>query len=216
MVKNSTFSSTLESRLAAYGAMSLTLAAVSLPSTAQAGPITYNAGISTTQELPAVYFDIASGGFGNTAHTGWFELFTDVEDLITKARLGVTAGNQMFAVSASSVARLAPGTTVGPSLTFAQAYSTLASNTATPFGHWNGDGTPAEVGLSILLGGNTYYGWAEIAVDPVTYSITLNSFGRNDTPSESVVAPSPEPASIVLLCLGAAGIAAYRRKHNQA
>jgi hypothetical protein len=223
--------STFESRLRAYSAMSLAFAAAGIPRAAHAATIAMNAGISTSPSTPSIFFDLATLSYGTTAHNGWFELSTDAHGLVTKDRL-VAGSNQLsfavseFAVSAFSsqpaAARLSRGALVGPNLTFARTFSTLGSNVGAPFGFWNGNAAPADLGLSILTGGGRFYGWADISVNPMDYTITLNSFGRSDTPGEVVPAGQvtntppgvPEPASIVLLCLGAAGIEAYRRKNK--
>ena len=218
MAKNLNFAGTLENRLKAYGAMSLAFAAVSVPQTAQAGQITWSAGISTGAEVPSVYFDLATGSYGTAANADWFQLSTDTEEGGVKARV-VSPFGQAFAValysSQPAPQRLTDITAIGPTLTFGSQFSTLASNFNNPaFGFWNGNAAPADLGLSILLGGTTFYGWAEISVNPVDFTITLNSFGRTETPEEEALSAAPEPASIILLCLGAAGMAAYRHKNK--
>ncbi len=75
-------------------------------------------------------------------------------------------------------------------------------------------------------GGDYYYGWLEItaiAADGSSYEI--GGFAYNDTPNESITAgqtsdpppPSsavPEPASLGMILLGAAGIYALRRRDD--
>ncbi len=219
----------LEARLAAYGSMSLALAAIGMPATASASLITTN-DITTTLSTP-VYFDLYNGTFalGGTGGLDDFELVTRQASSAIHAYLfakgtqfnASSLNGNKFAVTGSSsfgsVAKLAPGVSVvGPTLNFATQFGTLASNLqspATPFGQWNGLPASGDVGLSIVRSGNTYYGWANIVVNS-DYTVTLKAFGFNETPDASQLAgdATPEPSSIVLLALGAAGIAAYRRK----
>jgi PEP-CTERM motif len=134
---------------------------------------------------------------------------------------------------ASSAARLPFGASVGPARNFNSLVGTLAeqsvhqssaSHFSGHFGHFNSTGGPVSgyLGLEILQGSIPEYGWANIVVNP-DFSVTLNSFGL-DTSGASITAgdtgpvlpppTTPEPASILLLALGAAGLAAYRRKHK--
>jgi hypothetical protein len=135
---------------------------------------------------------------------------------------------------ASSAARLPFGASVGPARKFNSFLGTLAeqsvhlssnSSFSGPFGHFNstsGDAVSGYLGLEVLQGGTPEYGWASIVVNP-DFSVTLDSFalqtsGAGLTAGESGTVPppaTPEPASILLLALGAAGIAAYRRKHKK-
>jgi hypothetical protein len=135
---------------------------------------------------------------------------------------------------ASSAARLPFGASVGPARKFDSFLGTLAeqsvhlsshSSFSGPFGHFNstnGDPVSGYLGLEVLQGGTPEYGWASIVVNP-NFSVTLDSFALQ-TSGESVttgetgpVGPpaTPEPASILLLALGAAGIAAYRSKRKK-
>jgi len=217
----------LEKRLAAYGSMSLALAAVSMPPAARADTIAWTADVTTAINTP-LYFDITDGVFGTTPHLPDFELFTSVAGSAIQALLfakgqgfqASSVNNNAFALTGSSVARLSPGVPIGPGMSFNTFFRTLASNApapSTPFGHWNDRPASGDVGLAIVRSGQTYYGWANIVVNQ-DYTVTLNTFGYNTAPGQSVIdnqGVAPEPASILLMALGAAGIAAYRRKRNR-
>lgn len=216
----------LESRLSAYGSMSLALAAVAVPAAALGQMNTYSADLTTGANQP-VYFDPATGYAGLTAGSSDFELVTQsFGDGVYKANVLVSPasalfpnGNQ-FAASASllggasSAARLSPGANIGPLLKFSSVAGTLASNSAAGFGHWNSLPVNDDLGLLQTQGcaASACYGWANITVN-ADYTITLNSFGYDssgvDGPAGSA---TPEPSSVVLLALGAAGIGAWRRK----
>jgi len=205
----------LEQRLATYGSMSLALAAVAMPAAGAQGSI-FNTDLTATSGAP-VYFDPATGYAGLTPAESDFELFVLQSNSAFRASIlnspasSHNPNGNMFAVS-SSAARLSPGTTVGPLLTFGSALGTLASNSG--FGHWNAVPITDDLGLSQTCGApsGVCYGWANITVN-ADHSITLNAFGY-DSSGDALAAgePTPEPASIILLAMGAAGIAAWRRK----
>jgi hypothetical protein len=219
----------LERRLAAYGSMSLALAAVSIPRAAHATSITFNTDLTTGIGAGnAIFFNPMTGFAGSTASSSDFELLTSVfasdsQSPFANAFLEVgpanNANGNTFAASAlgstgfSSVARLAPGALVGPGLAFSSVGAHLAGNSYFAFGNWNPVPESGEVGLRMVRGSDTFYGWADITVND-DYTITLDAFGY-DNAGDAVIAdppPAPEPASIVLLALGAAGIAGWRRK----
>ncbi len=209
-----------EKRLAAYGAVSLVLAAIGNTQSAFGGQI-YFAEDVTTAPGSAIYFNPLNGHIDTGLMPGDYELITDLEGAKTAARL-MTAGANEFAVSpftsmasASSASRLFLNDLIGPSLKFANFASTLASNSFQHFGHFEPQPTTGYVGLRITDGTGTFYGWADITVNS-DLTITLTSLGA-DNSGGSIAAGSgtsntPEPASIMLLVLGAAGLAAYRRK----
>jgi hypothetical protein len=217
-------SKNLERRLAAYG--SLAAAAISMPAAAQAGAVSWYPDLSTANG--PIYFDpfSAAGYAGTTPYASDFELLTSVQgasgSLLT-ARLLVSPGNagpngNEFAESAASVARLAPEMTVGASLAFSSVDGTLAENHSPAFGLWNPVPEAGVLGFELVSGGPTLYGWADITVNS-DYTITLQAFGYDDSGAAVTalppISPTPEPASIVLLALGAAGIAAWRRKKTK-
>lgn len=89
-------------------------------------------------------------------------------------------------------------------------------------------GASGFVGLRFVIGPNSYYGWANITVNE-DLTTTLHSFAYEACADQSIeagasqggavcgdVSDVPEPHSAALLALGAAGIAAYRRKRKAA
>ncbi len=206
--------------------MSLALAAVSSPMAANAAAVKYDTNVTATAGNP-IFFNAATGAIDLTSVPGDYEIFTQVDGLRSTARfLGV--GNPFALAPASSQGlpeRLALSNAIGAGLYFLQGFSTLASNGfLTPqAGNWNFSSTPADVegyvGLHLTQGRKNNYGWAELVVHP-DYTVTLEAIGYETTPGTAIAAgagvdtAAPEPSSILLMALGAAGIAAYRRKNQ--
>jgi hypothetical protein len=67
-------------------------------------------------------------------------------------------------------------------------------------------GTPAFVGFRFTSGGQVFYGWIQLSVGPG--SIDFISAAYENTPNTAILAGAiPEPSSLAMLALGAAGIA---------
>jgi len=234
--------SLFEKRLATYGTMSIALAAAAAPQAADAGLISYlGPGVTDSSSSP-VFFNALTGSIDTTPATGDYELILANGDLARLAVFDGSLLNssslRKFAISpvdfsdsqqASSAARLPFGASIGPVRAFNSSLGTLAEQSvhlsshflfSGPFGHFNstsGD-VSGYLGLEVLQGSTPDYGWANIVVHP-NFSVTLNSFALDTSGAilsagDTGVAATPEPASILLLALGAAGIAAYRRKHK--
>jgi hypothetical protein len=220
----------------------MALAAVAAPQAAGASIISYLGPSVTDSSGSPIYFDALTGSIDTSPTTGDYELLVD--NAGTLARLAVFDGTLLnpgslrkFAVSAvdfsnssqaSSAARLPFGDSVAGRVfksflgTLAEQSVHLSSHSAFSghFGHFNSTGGDVSgyLGLEVLQGSTPEYGWADIVVHP-NFTVTLDSFaldtsGGSLTTGETGVAPTPEPASILLLALGAAGIAAYRRKRK--
>jgi hypothetical protein len=104
---------------------------------------------------------------------------------------------------------------------------TLASvDPAQPFktytGNWPFGGAPAYLGLDFTSSGDVYTGWAQISASSgggsTLESATLVDYAYQTTPDVSIPAGAgaPEPSSIALFALGAAGIAVLRRRRKAA
>lgn len=114
----------------------------------------------------------------------------------------------------SSVARITQNTVVGPTKTFKNGFGSqmLADNSFGSLapGNWTTLGS-GYVGLKFELNSQTDYGWAYITVNS-NYTVTLDFVGYDNSGAATTTPTVPEPNSLLLLVMGAAGIGAYRRK----
>jgi len=220
-------STSVEKRLAGYGTMSVAVAAALVPN-ANAAPIIYYPADVTTPVGGALYFNVVNGSTNTEPGSlgipmpgespGEFALFNEVGVTLQKAFVFGSSNNK-FAVSQSlgggsnsSAARLTFDTKIGQELNFANFFSSLASNrpASVQAGHWNALGTD-YLGLEFEIGSQTDYGWAQITVNS-NYTITLDGVAYNNSGGSIGAGETPEPNSLLLMALGAAGLAAYRRK----
>jgi hypothetical protein len=210
-------SSSIENRLAKYGAMSLAVASGVLAVPAQASTIVTVAstacpGNNTTPLNGAVYFDPSHGTCGNSSAGALFKLenVTGASGTNILRAVGMTShallagdGNFLTKLPTNATAGFSGGSFLGGVLEW--------SSGGPHHGNWQ-DGDTGYIGLLMNASGY-HYGWAQIQI--TGYQATLVQFAYND----NIGAPpttSPEPSSMALLAFGAAGIGAYRRKKAKA
>jgi hypothetical protein len=70
--------------------------------------------------------------------------------------------------------------------------------------------------LRFLVSGVTNYGWASVLVSPDMQSYTIGRFVYDNTGGNILAGVIPEPNSLSLLALGAAGLFAFRRSRKNA
>lgn len=215
-------------RLTKYASMVLAAAAALTPSAADAAVIVHDVDDVTTDVNGFLYFSLVSGATSASqlADSDFYfqNLFAGNSGASSatsgsRARAAYFFGldpTRNFVTSAGYAARLGSQMPIGTGATFNYFSNELAfSFGGFQLGNWNG-GAKGFVGLSFLLGGETHYGWAELAVDALNYQVTLYRFAYESTPGASIVTPEPvpEPASISLMALGAVGLALYRKRKS--
>lgn len=110
-------------------------------------------------------------------------------------------------------AALNPSSSVGTARDFAaNSYFPNWGNYGIMDNNFNGT-TGKSVGLRFEIGSEIHYGWAQVDIGTGGSDVTLTMFGYNDTAGEA--SHIPEPSSLGLLALGAAGLARRRRKKTQ-
>ena len=71
------------------------------------------------------------------------------------------------------------------------------------------------LGVRFDIGGNTHYGWIQVQVPADVTFATITGYAYEDVADAQITAGAiPEPGSLALLAIGAAGLAAWRKKRN--
>ena len=94
-------------------------------------------------------------------------------------------------------------------------------------GNWSADESPAYLGLAFDISGSTHYGWAQLSIDvdgggfgPPPYAkVTVIDYAYEDQAGVGInagqtAAAVPEPSTLALFAMGAAGVMALRRKRQ--
>jgi hypothetical protein len=213
-------SSSIESRLAKYGAMSIAVASGVLAMPAQAGIITTSASTacpgnnSTTGGV--VYFNPVAGTCGHASAGALFKIenITGFSGTAVLQAVGMTS-HALLAGDGNFLTRLATNGTPGFSAgLFLGGALELKSSGGAQSGNWTSGDTDY---IGLLMNATGYhYGWAQVQI--TGYNATLLQFAYNDGVGipPGTGSDAPEPSSMALLALGAAGLVAYRRKKTKA
>jgi hypothetical protein len=209
----------LEKRLASYGVMSLAVAGAATVGAppAQASVVYFNNGGSPSgpdDSLTFLTFEFPSGKIGYS-HS-FTAQGTNVAQFLLVSQVGSDYRDQFIFGGGISPAPLAVGAVIGPGASFGGGSRLANYNFETP----QQDTPPwgsGYMGLVFQLNGQTHYGWAGISSGRQLY---LSDFAYETTPNQPILAGSthdqvPEPASVELMALGAAGLAIYCRKRKK-
>jgi hypothetical protein len=199
------------------------------PSEAQAQIVVWTPNISTTGTTGAsnIYFDFVSGTAQSTP-------FGNAQFQLQRSFRGTGIGQAAFfyaldvnnhAIGNSNngffyPSRMAAGDHIGnpgPWLVAAGVNFQTLGYQNFPYGNWPSPST-GFLGLRFGDGTNFNYGWAEVSLDSNS-NVTLSRFAYNTVVNQEILAGQtssvPEPSSAALLVLGAAGLAAYRKRGSK-
>jgi PEP-CTERM motif len=120
------------------------------------------------------------------------------------------------------VGPLAYGTPITLADTTLSGTTNLVQIKGSSSGAWLNFSSPAYLGVQFYASSQPYLAWVELQLDQNAPSATLLGWAYNDQPFESInagdtgLATIPEPSSLTLFALGAAGVLALRRRRRTA
>lgn len=194
----------------------LAAGAVALVPAAHASIITVAVNQSVPTSTPGPSYDLTSNGGPDLT-------FPDIYTSPATAEADVT-GNGSSSYASDGMGNpldSAPGETIGPGNTFAQATGTLAGAKFLSGcgGNFPCDGSTQYLGFEW----GTDYGYVTLSItgdayNPPTIDLISFTYDNSGAPITISVAATavPEPSSLALLAAGAAGIAALRKRSRRA
>jgi len=210
--------------------------------TAQAVPYTPTAGVAAAQGIPGFSFvtstNVTLGSLRPPASHGFTAW--DIDGVgganfqvknsypfpsFNLARLGgANSSNQLVGATGEGLilSNLAAGAAVNNSRGFGFSSVALSRNQGPTFQATNfTEDTPGQFGFRFVSNGNTYYGWGSLVIDYLAagQGFQITEAYYNTVPGAGInvgAVPVPEPSSMALLAIGAAGVTAWRARRKQA
>lgn len=207
--------------------------------TAEAVPYTPTAGVAAAQGIPGFSFvtaaNVTLGSLRPPATAGYLQWDIDGVDgdfYLQNRQLGTVdaifgpvgyGGNTFLGARGEGllISNLATGTPVNNAAAWTNDFAIVTSNGVNRGGaNFNPNG---QFGFRFVSGPDTFYGWGSMVVDltPVGQGFKITEAYYNTVPGAginvgAVPVAVPEPSSMALLAVGAAGVTAWRARRKQA
>ena len=164
-------------------------------------PVAINGGVYIDLENPA---NFAQG----SRPAGW-----DINPYFSGQSIYLNGNTRVALNGGGAPDNLTPGTLVGPALTFSGV--SFYGSVAIPANQTGYIGFSFDPDM--VPGAQTLYGWYRISVgDNVLGDGAISEWAFDNSGAPITVGAVPEPSSIALLAMGAAGVLALRRRRRKA